>query len=453
MELSSTMGLVAVFVLVLANGFFVATEFSIVAVRRSRLDQLVQEGRAGAAAAKAVVGHLDAYIAATQFGITLASLALGWIGEPAMAHILEPPLAVLVGGFAPAAAHGAAIGVAFALITGLHIVIGELAPKGLALQRPEVTALWVARPIQIFHAVFKWPITALNVIGNGTLKLIGLERASGHEMVHSVEELRLLVTGMQQAGVVDVAEAQIARRAFAFGELTAASLMTPRTEMEAVPVTSTLEQLLHVAETTRRNRLPVYEGSLDQVLGILHVRELFKHRDTPPQAFALRSLIRPPLLVPETKYAAELLESMRAARCHTAVVVDEYGGTAGMVTLRDLLEALVGRIDDMPVNEVNAPVEEAPQADGAVLLDGLMRVEEFEELADVRLDGESYEGVDTLGGLFPAVLGRFPEVGEEMTIEGRTLRVEARDGLRVATVRLLPRATAVTKHVPRPSKG
>ena len=212
MELSSTFGLAAVFLLVLANGFFVATEFAIVAVRGSRLEQLVNERRAGAAAAKAVVGHLDSYIAATQFGITLASLALGWIGEPALAQLLEPPLTFVVGGFAPAAAHGVAIGVAFAIITGLHIVIGELAPKGLALQRPEITTLWVARPIQVFHAVFKWPITALNAVGNGTLKLFGLEPASGHEMVHSVEELRLLVTGMQDAGVVDVAEARIARR-------------------------------------------------------------------------------------------------------------------------------------------------------------------------------------------------------------------------------------------------
>src|SRR5829696_3538610 len=237
MELSSTAGLAAVFILVLANGFFVATEFAIVAVRRSRLDQLVEEGRVGAAAAKAVVGHLDAYIAATQFGITLASLALGWIGEPALAHLLEPALALLVGGFAPAAAHGVAMGVAFAVITGLHIVIGELAPKGLALQRPESTTLWVARPIQMFHIVFKWPITALNTVGNGTLKIFGLEAASGHEMVHSVEELRLLVTGMQKAGIVDRTEARIAHRAFAFGELTVSAVMTPRTEVEAVSIT------------------------------------------------------------------------------------------------------------------------------------------------------------------------------------------------------------------------
>ena len=438
MELSSTLGLAAVFVLVIANGFFVATEFSIVAVRRSRLEQLVQEGHPGASAAKNVVAHLDSYIAATQFGITLASLALGWIGEPALAHLLEPPLTPLVAGFAPMAAHGVAVAVAFALITGLHIVIGELAPKGLALQRPESTSLWVARPIQLFHAVFKWPITALNAIGNRSLRLIGLQATSGHEMVHSVEELRMLVTGMQEAGVVDVAEARIARRAFAFGDLTVAALMTPRTEMQAVPVTATLEDLLHIAETSRHSQLPVYEGTPDNIIGILHLRELFKHRNTPSHAFALKPLIRVPLIVPDRKYAAELLEDMRSNRCHIAILVDEYGGTAGMATLRDLLEALVGRIDDAPSTAEDMTTEGGVEADGSVLLDGLMRVEEFEEAAGLRLEEESHERVETLGGLIVATLGRIPEVGEQIGIGGRTLRVEERDGRRIATVRLLP---------------
>jgi putative hemolysin len=439
MELSTSLGLAAVIILVLANGFFVATEFAIVAVRRSRLEQLVQEGRAGAQAAQNVVTHLDSYIAATQFGITLASLALGWLGEPALAHLLEPPLAVLVGGFAPAAAHGVAIAVAFAIITGLHIVLGELAPKGLALQRPEVTTLWVARPIQLFHALFRWPITALNAIGNGTLKLAGLEPASGHEMVLSVEELRLLVIGMQRAGVVDQAEARIAQRAFAFGDLTAGALMTPRTELEAVAVNVPQDALFRIAETTRFSRLPVYEDSLDHVIGIVHVRELFKHRNTRPGDFSLRDLAQPPLLVPETKYAAELLEEMRVRRRHVAIVVDEYGGTAGMITLRDLLEALVGRIEDGPPAAGDVPISDGRlETDGSMLLDGLLRIEEFEELAGVRLsEEESHEGVETIGGLIPALLGRFPYVGEEVRVGGRRVRVERRDGLRVATVRLL----------------
>src|SRR5829696_7634902 len=343
MELPPAFGLIAVVLLVLANGFFVATEFAIVAVRRSRLDELVREHRAGAEAARAVVADLDAYIAATQFGITLASLALGWIGEPALAHLLEPLLLAVAGKFAPLAAHGTAVAIAFALITGLHIVLGELAPKGLALQRPEATAIWAARPIKAFYTVFKWPITGLNAIGNGTLRLLGLEPASGHEMVHSVEELRLLLTGMQQAGVVDATEARIARRAFAFGELKAAALMTPRTELEAVSTEATTEEALRRAAATDHRRLPVFEGSVDNIVGILDIVGLLKVREASAGAPSLRSTLIAPLMVPSTIYAADLLEQMRALRSPMAIVVDEYGGTAGIVTLKDLFDALVGR--------------------------------------------------------------------------------------------------------------
>src|SRR5918999_4833570 len=295
MDLSSALGLVAVVVLVLANGFFVATEFAIVAVRRSRLEQLAAEGHRSAEAAKQVIGHLDAYIAACQLGITMASLALGWIGEPAFAHLVEPPLEALIGQFAPAAAHGVAVGTAFAIITTLHIVIGELAPKGLALQRPEATTLWIARPIQVFYVLFRWPISLLNAVGNRVLKLAGLDPAAGHEMVHSVEELRLLVRASQEGGTVEEAEARIASRAFEFGELTAGELMTPRTEIEGIPVTATLPQLLAAAAATTHSRLLVYEKSLDDVLGALYVRDLFRVLDRPAESITARTLLRPVL--------------------------------------------------------------------------------------------------------------------------------------------------------------
>jgi CBS domain containing-hemolysin-like protein len=431
MAFSEILGLAAIVGLVLANGFFVATEFSIVAVRKSRLEQLVHEGRTGALAARDVVSHLDAYIAATQFGITLASLALGWIGEPALARLLEPAAERLFGRFAPAAAHGIAFGVAFAIITGLHIVLGELAPKGLALQRPESTSLWVARPIRLFHAIFKWPISGLNAVGNATLRVVGLRPAAGHEMVHSIEELRVLLTGMQEAGVVQATEAQLARRAFAFGELSAGALMTPRTEVDAIAASTPLDEILAKAATTRHTRLPVYEGSLDNIVGILHVRDLFRHRHTRPEIFDLRTLLRAPLIVPELKDAADLLEDMRAKRRDIAIVIDEYGGMAGLITLDNLLEALVGAI------AAGRGTEERVEPDGSLLLDGLMRLDEFLDLPGVHVDPHLSTSVETLGGLVAAALGRFPEVGEEVTIGGRTLRVEARDGLRVASVRLL----------------
>jgi putative hemolysin len=439
MELPTSLGLVAVVVLVLANGFFVATEFAIVAVRRSRLDQLVQEGHPTAKAARDVVGHLDSYIAATQFGITLSSLALGWLGEPALAHLIEPPLIALVGGFAPAAAHGVAIAIAFAIITGLHIVVGELAPKGLALQRPEATTLWVARPIMLFYALFRWPVGVLNAVGNGALRLAGLEPASGHEMVHSVEELRLLVTGMQEAGVVDANEARIAARAFNFADLTADALMVPRTELTAVADTATLDEVLALAKSGTLSRLLVYEGTLDHVVGVIYMRDLLTVLDRPREGFDLRAIVRPTLLMPATKAADELLEEMRVARRHTAVVIDEYGGTAGVVTLSNLMAGLVGRIEEEPPIGTSAPLlGPASNPDGSRLIDGLMRIDELEELVGVAVDEAIKDEVDTVGGLVMTQLGRVPEIGDEVDLGGWRLRVEERDGFRVAVVRLSP---------------
>jgi CBS domain containing-hemolysin-like protein len=438
MDPSSAIGLLAVIFLVLANGFFVATEFAIVAVRRSRLEQLAADGNRTAEAAKHVVGHLDAYIAACQLGITMASLALGWIGEPAFAHLIEPPLEALVGQVAPAAAHGIAVGTAFAIITALHIVVGELAPKGLALQRPEATTLWITRPIQTFYVLFRWPITLLNAVGNWTLRLFGLDPAAGHEMVHSVEELRLLVTASQQGGAVEASEARIASRAFELGEQTVGSLMTPRTEVEAVPATATLTQLVATATATTHSRLLVYERSLDDVLGALYVRDLFRVLDRPGDTVTARTLLRPILVVPETKHADDLLDEMRAARRQLALVIDEYGGTAGIVTLENLIEALVGRIEDEPPIGVEAPPPVTLEPDGSLILDGLTRLDELEEIAEVKLPEEVHEQVDTLGGLVMASLDRIPSVGDEVMVSGRRLRVEQLDGRRVEAVRLLP---------------
>lgn len=446
MDFSTVLGLAAVVVLVVANGFFVATEFAIVAVRRSRLEQLAEAGHSSAQAARDVVGHLDSYIAATQLGITMASIGLGFIGKPALAHLVDPLLVSLFGYADPAAAYAVSAAFAFAVITALHIVFGELAPKGLALQRPEVTTLWVARPIKLFYAIFRWPINFLNAIGNGTLKLVGLEPASGHEMVHSVEELRFLVTGMTQAGVVEESEARIASRAFQFADLSAGALMTPRTELESVPASIGMADLLQRARTGLHSRFVVYEGTLDNVVGVLYVRDLLMVLDRPPEMFDLRAIMRPVLAVPATKAADDLLEEMREARRHVAVVVDEYGGTAGVVTLSNLLTGLVGRIDEEPpVGAMGGaePTVEPTEPNGERVLDGLTRLDEFEELTGTRLPEEDHEAAETVGGLAMARLGRIPEIGDEVVVDERwRLVVEEKDGLRVARVRLLPASAA-----------
>jgi CBS domain containing-hemolysin-like protein len=441
MDASTAVGLLAVLVLVLANGFFVATEFAIVAVRRSRLEQLDRDGHPGARGAKHIVDHLDAYIAACQLGITMASLALGWIGEPVLAHLIEPPLQGALGRLAPAAAHGIAVGMAFAIITALHIVAGELAPKGLALQRPEQTTLWIARPIQLFYAVFRWPITALNAVGNAALRLIGLRPAAGHEMVHSVEELELLVRASQRAGAIEDSEARIASRAFQFADLTAMQLMTPRTQLETIPASIGLDDLLARVATTGHGRLLVYDGSLDNPLGVIRARELLPLARQAPGSFDIRALLRPVLLVPESRPADDLLEDMRRAGHHLAVVVDEYGGTAGIVTLADLMRALVGRIDE---ESGLGPPRHAPvEPDGSMLLDGLMRVHEFEELIGADVKEPERADVATLSGLVMARLDRIPRVGDEVQVADRRLRVEQLQRHRVATIRLLPNSGSV----------
>lgn len=427
-------------VLVLANGFFVATEFSIVAVRRSRIDQLALEGSASAKAAQRVVHHLDAYIAACQLGITIASLGLGWIGEPAFAHLIEPPLEALVGQVSPALASTVAVAVAFTLITAMHIVIGELAPKGLAIQLSERTALWVARPIHLFYIVFRWPITALNAVGNGVLRIFGLHPATESEMVHSVDELQYLVRGSERAGQIEDSEARIAARAFEFADVTAEDVMTPRTELEAIPADIGREQLLARVAAGTHTRIPVYGESPDDILGVLNVRDLIAVLAGQDGDLDLRPLLRPALGVPESKPADDLLEEMRASRRQFAVVVDEYGGTAGVVTLEDLLEALVGPIEEEPPlgTEGQDSGRPEPEPDGSLVLDGLTRLRELAEMGGFDLAEAEREGVETLGGLVMSDLGRIPEVGDEVALDGRTLRVEELDGLRVARVRLLP---------------
>jgi CBS domain containing-hemolysin-like protein len=432
-------GVASVLFLVLANGFFVATEFAIVAVRSSRLEQLAREGSGTARLARDIVRHLDAYIAACQLGITMTSLALGWIGEPALAGLIEPPLETLVGAFAPAASHAVATGIAFAVITALHIVLGELAPKGVALQRTEATALGVARPIHLFYVVFRWPVTLLNNIGNGVLKLFGMEPASGHEMVHKVEELRLLVTSSQKAGEVEASEARIASRAFTFADLTAEELMTPRTEIEGIAIDTAPEELRERITSIRHTRIPIYEGSLDNIVGVVLARDVLTELIAGGPVPSLARLMQPPVIVVHSWAADTILDAMRREQHRLAVVLDEYGGTAGILTFEDLVEALIGPFAEEAERNIQATIINSSEPDtDHQLVDGLTRLAEWEELSGITLPEEDHEAVDTVGGLVMTRLGRIPELGDCIEVDGLTLRVEELDGRRVALVRMEP---------------
>jgi CBS domain containing-hemolysin-like protein len=423
--LDVVMRLLLVLGLVLANGFFVTAEFALVTVRKTRIDQLVAEGNRLARTVRRAVSDPDGYIAATQLGITMASIGLGWVGEPTVASIAEPSL-----GFA--AAHSIATVLAFALITALHIVLGELAPKTIALQHAERAALIVAKPTELFMIVF-WPFIALlNAMGRGVVRALGLRAPSRHSLVHSEEELKMLVTASQEAGVLEEDEEQMLHRVFGFADLTAAQVMIPRTEMVAVPTTATLARVSEEIQRLPYPWLPVYRNSLDDIAGVVLVTDLFRAVSTPPAHFDLTTFVRDVLTVPETMKADDLLHDMRRQQMHLAIVIDEYGSTAGMVTFEALMERIVGEVVSQ-YNPAGARIRVFP--DGGALLDGLVLLADVNEQFGLHIDEGTY---NTVGGYVLGRLGRRTRIGDAIDVEGRTLRVEALDGLRVARVQITP---------------
>jgi putative hemolysin len=432
--LSTTLSLLAVVVLVLLNGFFVAAEFALVSIRKSRVDQMVIEGNARARLVQRAITHLDTYIAATQLGITMASLALGFIGEPAIAHLLEPLFErVLPPEGAWLTSHGVALVLAFSIATALHIVLGELAPKSVALQRPEGTALWVTAPLDIFLKVFRPFIAVLNGIGNAVVRMIGLQPAGSHASVHSVEELELLVHSSREAGLLEEQQERMVAGVFDFGERHAGQVMTPRTEVEAVPITIRLPELSRRAADGRHSRLPVFDGDLDHMVGVIHVKDVLRalERGVQQSSFDIRSVMRRVPFVPETLPLDRLMAELRRQHAHLAVVVDEFGGTAGIVTLEDLLEEIVGDVTD-EFDVGRATIERLP--DGTVALDGLLSIDEINAQFGLNVEEPFY---DTVGGYVFGQLQHEPKVGDTVALpDGREFQVSEVDGLRVARVLL-----------------
>jgi putative hemolysin len=433
--LGDWIGLVLVIVLVLINGFFVAAEFSLVSVRKTRIAERVARGDTNAKAVQRAIEDPDRFIAATQLGITLASLGLGWIGEPALAHLFEPLFAWLPGVIAGAAAHVAAAGIlAFVLITGMHVIVGELMPKSVALQRTERTALLVARPTLWAEYLFRPFIWALNGIGNFLLRLLGFNRASEQEYLHSVEELKMLVDASEEGGVIEPEESEMIHAVFDFGEMTAHQMMVPRTELITLDVDTSIEDVCDFAAQHQHNKYPVYENDLDHIVGVLHVKDLVPALRLPPERRpTLRQLMREPLAVPDTIGVNDLLARFRQRRLHIAILLDEYGGTSGIVTLQDVMDELVGEVSD-----VFGPDEPEVQklSDGRVRLDGLMLLTDFNDLFAVDLKDENYE---TIAGYMMGKLDRIPKTGDEVDVpvndqETLRLRVDVMDGKRIAWI-------------------
>jgi len=422
--------------LVFANGFFVAAEFSIVTVRKTRIDQLIAEGHRGARAVRRVINAPDRYIAATQLGITMASLGLGWIGEPALASLIEPSVAFLPARIAVATTHTIAVALAFTMITGVEIVFGELTPKWIALERAEATAIWLVRPLEFFTRAL-WPfIRIVHGTAQAVIKLLGFRGSDSRAMVHSEEELKMLVTASQEAGVLEEREEQMLHRVFEFADLQAGQVMVPRTELAAVAADTPRDRLLTEFARGGHTRLPVYRATLDDVIGIVHVIDLLRSLASPAGGSDAAALAREALTVPDTLGADDLLAEMRRQRVREAMVFDEHGGTAGMVTFESLIERIVGDIGgEFGVAGDRITVRPDASAD----IDGLTLVADVNAQFGLHIDEEMF---NTVGGYVLGRLGRRARVGDTIEAEGRQMRVDQVDGLRVARVWLSPPSEA-----------
>jgi CBS domain containing-hemolysin-like protein len=418
--------LFAVLGLVALNGFFVAAEFSLVAARRSKLEEMIANGDRGAKVVQTALQHLDRVIAGTQLGITIASLALGWIGEPILAQLIDGLFRRVGINPSPTAVHVAAVPIAFFILTFFHIVLGELAPKSIALTSPEKTARAVVRPLMLFSRFMSPFIWLFNGAANSILRVLGVKLASGEEG-HSPEEIRFLVMQAHARGTLDESDRAMLAGVLDFHEKKARDVMRPRTEVVALDVESTEEEVWEVLRRERYSRYPVYRDSLDDVIGVFLAKDLWLHSGDAP--FNLADFVRDPMYVPDSRPAERVLDDLRKTRAHMAVVLDEYGGTAGIVTMEDLVEEVIGDIAD----EYDFASRESVITDGVLELAGSL------SLIDVRSDYRVQipEGDwTTLGGYAFAKLGRLPRMGDRIPIPGGEMEVVAMDGRRIAALRI-----------------
>jgi CBS domain containing-hemolysin-like protein len=345
MEVWAWIGLLTIPLFVAVNGFFVAAEFALVAVRKTRVEEMVQQGQAGAKAVEFGVNNLDRSIAATQLGITLASIALGWIGEPAVAQLLEPIFDMIPDTWRGVTSHSVAFGLGFLLITFLHVVFGELIPKTVALQIPDRAALWVAAPLIMFARTARPLIFLMNGTGNTILRLIGFQPASGREMVHSVEELALLIEDTEEAGILSETQAEVVQKVFRLSTKRVRDCMVPRDKMASLELATSPEKVLEATRTGAHTRMPIYEKTIDNVVGIVNTKDLF-------YLFSLRGIVvledamYPALFLNADDEVAEGLKCFRANHRHMAVVRDAEGHVLGLITLEDIIEEIVGEIED-----------------------------------------------------------------------------------------------------------
>jgi CBS domain containing-hemolysin-like protein len=413
--------------LVMINGFFVAAEFALVKIRESRLDEMVKERRPFASTAGWLVERLDASLSACQLGITMASLGLGWIAEPAVAHLLRP-LILSIGITSEILIHGIAFAIAFTTITAFHLVLGEQAPKIAALRRPETAVLWCALPLKIFYYLSYPFMATLNSTTAFLLRKAGIEGASEHEIPHSEEEIRALLMQAHIAGELSRSEHRLINAVFEFDELICRRVMLPRADVVYLDARHSLAEAIDIFHQTKHTRYPVCEGSLDKIVGMVHIKDFIGlSADTD---FDLSSVIRPPQYVPETMPVRRLLRQFQSTRQHLAFLVDEYGTVSGIVTLDNILEAIIGPVEDEFDDEQPEIVSEGPKV---YLVSGNTSIDAINQRFELKLEAND---VDTIAGLMMARSDKLLAPGDQVELPGATAEVVDVKGPRAIRIRL-----------------
>ena len=431
--------LFAVFLLVAVNAFFVAAEFALVAMRPSRVHQLLEQGEPRALVVEELLKDLDRVLSGVQVGITFASLGLGFVGEQALAGMFRGLLQWLPGKQSEVLVHSMALVLSFGVLTFLHVVLGELVPKSLSLQRAERMSLMVARPLQWFLEVFRWAIYLLDGASAWTVRLLGVADAHGHAMVRSAEELKILIQQARERGLLELGEEQIVQSAIELGRLQVREVMAARPDMHVLRAEAGLEEVMRTFATSQRSRLPVFQGSADHFIGFVHIKDMLwvlldRERRTeeglPPPDFDLRRHLREIVIVPDSKLASELLLDFRDRRAGIALVVDEFGSILGLVTLEDILEQVVGEIHD----EFDVVERPLTMVDGAMIFDAALNMRDLETQYGITLpEDPAYE---TIGGFVVAQLGFLPRGGESFELDGLRFTVVGMDRRRVAQVKI-----------------
>ncbi len=430
-----TINLALVLLLVFANAFFVVSEFAIVKIRRTKLEELAHAGNKRAKIALKINDHLNTYLSAIQLGITLASLGLGWIGEPAVSHLLEE----LFSGFFEGNTillHSVSFGVAFAFITLLHVVLGELVPKSLAIQYTEKYVLFIAAPLYAFNRVFSPFIWIFDHVTAGILHLMGIQQTNEIEEAHSEEEIKIIVDASQKGGVIDDTEGEIIQNAIYFSEICAHEIMIPRQDIKCLDQTSDFDEALEFVKKHNHTRFPLCDKDKDHVVGMIHIRDLLEHDTERNDKNILNKIARKILFVPENKSISEILHQMMTKHIHLAIVVDEYGGTAGLLSMEDILEELVGDIRDEHDDITDDPMKiidnTVCEFDGLVLL---------EDAFDCMKLPFCERDESTIGGYVFGLLGREPKVGDKVEDEYCVYEVIATDNMRITRVKTLIKYT------------